>query len=364
MKRRAIPILKVLALTVIALVIVLVCAGWIYEQAGRMRDRHMYPQVGRSVDVGGRKLNIYCSGEGGPAVIFEAGGEVGGYSWAVVQPGVAQFTLACWYDRAGEGWSDPPAGARTSASIVNDLHELLHRARVAPPYVLVGASVGGEYVHIFTAKFPDEVAGMVLVDSSHPDQHEPMSMKSQFNVMAPAARQFFCTAMPVLARLGFLRLTMGAPPGFAHPPLEPKNAATISRVMANRPEAIAATAEQSCAATDNGRNVPDGGTGNPEVDDAARRAGPLGDRPLLVLTAGRAFEPPDPDGKKESADFHEVWMHQLQPQLAALSTRGQQVIVPNSSHAINFDAPGEVVKGVRDVVDQVRGKSPDSTGKR
>jgi pimeloyl-ACP methyl ester carboxylesterase len=354
MKRRIVRILKITGIAFISLLVALVLVGWIYESVGRAHDQHVYAHVGRSVDIGGRALNIYCSGEGAPAVVFEAGGEVGGYSWALVQPGVAQFTRACWYDRAGEGWSDPPSGTRTSVSIVNDLHELLRRAGVSPPYVLVGASVGGEYVRIFTASFPNEVAGLVLVDSSHPDQQEPMSMKSQFNMMAPGARRFFCTAMPVLARVGFLRLTTGAPPGFSLPPLEPKNAAAVSRAMANRPETMAMTAEQSCAATDNGRNVPDGGTGDPEVDDAARRAGALGDRPLIVLTAGRAFEPPDPGGKKEAAEFHEVWMHKLQPELARLSTRGRQIIVPNSGHAINFDAPGDVVKAVRDVVEQVR----------
>lgn len=362
MRGRILHTLKIAAVVVVVLMIALVCLGWIYEQLGRSRDRHLYTQVGRSVDLGGRRLNIYCSGAGGPAVIFEAGGESGGYSWAKVQPGVAQFTYACWYDRAGEGWSDPPAGPRTSSSISNDLHELLHRAGVTPPYVLVGASVGGEYVRIFTAKFPDEVAGVVLVDSSHPDQHEPASMKSRFNMMAPGARRFFCMATPALARFGLLRLMTRMPTGFVRPHLEPENAAAVSRLMANRPTTISMTAEQSCAATDNGKNVPDGGTGDPETDDAARLAGSLGNRPLLVLTAGRTFEPPDPHGKRESADFHEVWIHQLQPQLAALSTHGRQIIVADSAHAINFDAPEAVVKAVREIVAELRGNALKSGG--
>jgi len=79
--------------------------------------------------------------------------------------------------RAGVGWSDPPFAPRTSTSIANELHELLHRAGVAPPYVLVGSSIGGEYARVFTAKYPTEVAGLVLVDSSHPDQNEPPRAK-------------------------------------------------------------------------------------------------------------------------------------------------------------------------------------------
>jgi pimeloyl-ACP methyl ester carboxylesterase len=123
---------------------------------------------------------------------------------------------------------------------------------------------------------------------------------------------------------------------------------------------MAIAAEKSCAATDQGRIVPLAGTGDPEVDDAARRSGSLGNRPLVVLTAGQPFVPPDDRERQEAANFHEIWMHQLQPQLAALSTRGQQIIVPNSGHMINFDAPDEIVKAIRNVVDEVRIGAPIS----
>ena len=116
-----------------------------------------------------------------PVVILESGGGQGGYGWRKVQSGVAQFTTVCWYDRAGEGWSDPVSFARSSASIVSDLHELLQHAAIPGPYVLVGHSVGGEYVRIYANRFPSEVAGVVLVDSSHPDQREPPAMLSPIN---------------------------------------------------------------------------------------------------------------------------------------------------------------------------------------
>ena len=358
MRRRVLRVVKIAGVVLVGVGIAVACAGWTYEQIGRRRDRHMYPQVGRSVDVGRRSLNIYCSGGGTPAVIFEAGGEGGGgYSWALVQPEVARFTRACWYDRAGEGWSDPPASTPNSAATARDLHELLGRADVPPPYVLVGASVGGEYVRIYTANFPQEVAALVLVDSSHPDQREPNSMKSRFNLMSPGARHFFCAVTPLLGRFGLLRLMTGSAPGFTPPALEPKNAAAIGRVMANRPETMVIAAEESCAATDEGRFVPEAGTGNPELDDAARHAGSLGDRPLVVLTAGQPFVPIDPRDKEEASEFHEVWMRQLQPQLAALSSRARQTIVRNSGHAINFEAPEEVVNAVRMVVQQVRSET-------
>lgn len=101
------PFVKRLALACVALIL----AGVIYEQAGEWRDRKRYPQIGHSIDIGGRTLNLYCSGEGTPAVIFESGGHTAGYSWIAIQPEVSRFARACWYDRAGSGWSDPGPSA-------------------------------------------------------------------------------------------------------------------------------------------------------------------------------------------------------------------------------------------------------------
>src|SRR5579871_6584268 len=105
-----------------------------YEQIRERSDRKRYPQIGRSVDIGGRTLNIYCSGEGRPAVVFDTFGHQAGYSWVEMQPVVAKFTQACWYDRAGYGWSDPSPAPHTFQSSAADLHALLHNAGVAPPY--------------------------------------------------------------------------------------------------------------------------------------------------------------------------------------------------------------------------------------
>ena len=142
----------------LALLLLTLMAGFTYEQIGRARDAsQLPPRVGQAIDIGGRTLNLYCSGQGSPTVILEPGGNSPGYSWLLQQSKMAAFTRTCWYDRAGVGWSDPPSSPRTSASIVSDLHEALHRAGILPPYVMAGGSVGGEYVHIYTAHFPSEV---------------------------------------------------------------------------------------------------------------------------------------------------------------------------------------------------------------
>jgi pimeloyl-ACP methyl ester carboxylesterase len=158
----------------LTVVVLAVLAGFTYEQVGRARDANQLPpRVGQPVDIGGRTLNLYCSGQGTPTVFLETGGNSPGYEWLLQQSKMAVFARTCWYDRAGVGWSDPPLSPRASASIASDVHEMLRRAGVQPPYVMVGSSVGGEYVHIYAAQYPADVAGLVLVDSAVPDMHEP-----------------------------------------------------------------------------------------------------------------------------------------------------------------------------------------------
>lgn len=337
-----------------AAILLLAALGFVYEQVGRSKDRKiMPPRVGRVIDIGGRSINLYCSGSGSPAVILETGANSAGYGWVLVQPKIAAFTQACWYDRAGEGWSDPPSAPPTSATVVNDLHEALRRAGIPPPYVLVGWSIGGEYVRVFTARFPDEVDGLVLVDSAHPDQYEPPSMRAPANRMSGVERRLICATLPAMARFGVLRLTHSFGPQSAPRQLSPEQQRIYS-ILRSQPTALETNAAQVCAATRGGAQVPQGGSGDPEVDNAARAAGSLGDRPLIVLTAGKYFVPPDPVAAQEAAAFHEVWVHQLQADLARMSTRGKQVIVENSDHAIGFQAPDAVVTAVQEVVTQIR----------
>jgi len=142
-------------------------------------------------------------------VIFEAGGGgYGGYGWRVAQSGVAKFTRACWYDRAGEGWSDRPISVRNSSLIANDLHMVLQQIKVNEPVVLLGHSIGGEYIRIYTATFPSDVAGLVLADSTHPDQREPAIMLSPVTRMPNSARQTLCGLLPVASRFGVIRFML------------------------------------------------------------------------------------------------------------------------------------------------------------
>lgn len=331
--------------------------GLAYEQIGRWQDSQHGFRIGRAVDVGGRSLNIDCAGPGSPAVILESGGGgYGGYGWRKVQTDIAKFTTVCWYDRAGEGWSDPAPTARSSVTVVNDLHELLQRTPVAGPYVLVGHSIGAEYVRAFTARFPSEVAGVVLVDSTHPDQQEPRFMLSPINRMHAWARRYLCSALPVMERFGVIRFAMRNTPVDVPSQFNSEQDAATRAMRNQRVKAFETEATQGCAATEGGSITTDKGSGNPEVDQAARSAGNLGDRPLIVLTAGQYWKPDDPVAAQQIADFHDTWVNQLQSQLARLSTRGKQIVVENSDHGIPEKAPEAVVNAVHEVVMEVRNR--------
>jgi pimeloyl-ACP methyl ester carboxylesterase len=126
------------------------------------------------VDIGGYALYMRGAGTGSPSVIMDAGGTDTAESWATILPSVARFTYACAYDRAGLGRSERGPVPTTSEQIVNELHRLLSHAHMAGPYVLVGHSFGGLNTRLYAHLYPDEVAGMVLVDPAHEDMYASM----------------------------------------------------------------------------------------------------------------------------------------------------------------------------------------------
>jgi pimeloyl-ACP methyl ester carboxylesterase len=153
------PLLTVLALASI---------GGGYETVRESIDATAYPPPGQLIDVGGHRLHVNCTGSGGPTVVLEPGlGEVSpAMGW--IAPVVARDTRVCVYDRAGRGWSDPADGPQVAVQTTTDLHTLLDHAHIPGPYVLAGHSFGGLYILTFAATYPDQVAGLVLLDSTAP----------------------------------------------------------------------------------------------------------------------------------------------------------------------------------------------------
>jgi hypothetical protein len=153
------PVIAVLALASI---------GGGYQTLGEAADARAFPMPGQLIDVAGHRLHLSCTGAGTPTVVLEPGAGAMSSSLGWIAPAVARDTRVCVYDRAGRGWSEPADTTQDGAQIATDLHTLLQRGHVPGPYVLAGHSFGGLYVLTFAARYPDEVAGMVLVDSTAP----------------------------------------------------------------------------------------------------------------------------------------------------------------------------------------------------
>jgi pimeloyl-ACP methyl ester carboxylesterase len=314
--------------------ILVLVAGRAYEISGQKRDRELLPQVGRSVDIGGRNLNILCTGEGTPSVILEAAGGPG-YFWNDIQREIAKLTTACWYDRAGEGWSDSGPYPRTSVAIATDLHELLHRSQIPGPYVLVGWSFGGLNVRAYNGLYPEDVAGMLLVDSAHED--EPMRAPRFF--LAGTAPKYLRYPAYLLLKFsewfGVLRIL---------------HARSEHRVNLTRQQRVRALRQQpKSIATDinTGLHVPESYR---QAHELARRS----DVPLIVLTAGKPQPWSDPEMAREAAAYQQVWIHEMQPQLLQLSSRGRQIVLENSDHGIPDNAPDAVISAVQDIMNSIK----------
>lgn len=294
----------------------------------------------------GRKMNIYCTGQGSPTVIFDAGLTDETSAWGLVQPAVASKTRACSYDRAGVGFSDPGKRPGSSANIVDDLHRLLVRAHVRPPYVLVGHSYGGMNIKLYADIYPSEVIGMVFVDPSHEDQTEGYRKVDPRHRSPEEWRKQIIE--PSLARR---RECVAAAPGGFTPgtelykqcsfPQDPRFSQAINDIHQKnytRPsfQLTQLGEEESVflASADQLR--------------AARRS--FGDMPLIVLTHSPSTIPLRPNETQELRDARDSVLMRLDNDIASLSTQGVNRLVPNSGHDIPYDQPNAVADAIFDVL--------------
>jgi pimeloyl-ACP methyl ester carboxylesterase len=295
--------LKRIALWLIVGIITLAAIGATYQIIATQIDLRAYPAPGQMVDVGGYQLHLYCSGtnvDGSATVILETGAGSTSAAWALVQPEVAKATQVCSYDRAGMGWSEPGPEPRDAKHIAQELHTLLHNANILGPYILVGWSYGGLYVREYAGQYGDEVAGLVLLDSSHPDQWASTPQgQAQFESYAK-----IYSLTPTLARVGILRVIGLLQPG--------------SGLPAPYDEALKA----SFAATKDADAQSVEFLASPTTDDQVRRLTSLGNMPLYVLSATEHGTPPEQE---------KLWQ-KWQAQLATLSTNSTHQTVEGADH--------------------------------
>src|SRR4051794_34336294 len=180
----------------------LASVGGMVETVALAHDSRTIAMPGQLYDVGGHRLHMHCTGTGSPTVVLSNGtGEISS-SWARITPTIAATTRVCAYDRAGQAWSDDAPHPQDSRAIATDLHALLNAAGEHGPYVLVGHSLGGVYAMTFAAQYPSDVAGMVLLDSSTPEQFTALpDYPSAYRMI-----QRTYGILPTVARLGVGRL--------------------------------------------------------------------------------------------------------------------------------------------------------------
>ena len=266
---------------------------------------------GRLVDIGGHRLHIYCVGEGVPSIIFDSG--VGGFSleWSRVQNVLARRTRVCSYDRAGYGWSDLGPLPRTSERITRELHTLLERAGVAGPYIIAGHSFGGYNAQLFARNYPDQTAGLVLIESSHPDQIERLPGPEPGTVkrVRPGSNSYVVSWF------------------FPHPNFPDENALMAQRIMQSWQHKMTWREEMTVFSV------------SAKQVKASR---PMPEVPVLVLTRGRSFWP----GYSNGDETERVWM-ELQDELSQLGANPVHLIAERSGHVIHLDQPGIVITAVQ-----------------
>ncbi len=324
MKTKLFRISSIVLLAVVILALVTLAAGTVTKS--NLAKGH--PAPGQLVDVGGYKLHINCMGEGRPTVILESGWVESSSTWLFIQPEVAKTTRVCSYDRAGYGWSDPSPHPRTASQRVEELHTLLVNANVQGPYVLVGHSLGGMLVRVYAHTYPDEVVGMVLVDSMHEEQYERLpGAKSS---IPDQVRQF--RMLGVLSSTGFMALVPQAIPNQGFP----------DEVFAQYKVAWATTGHLATAAAEINAML------ESTAEVRALQITSFGNLPLSVLTAG-VYHPNPAQSDAENQQFRDEWQA-MQSELAALSSMSKQTIVEQSDHGIQYNQPDLVVDAILEMV--------------
>ncbi|MFO1434832.1 MAG: alpha/beta hydrolase [Gammaproteobacteria bacterium] len=299
--------------------------AWLLSATPARADIDVMNPPGRMVDIGGYSLHIDCRGEGSPTVVMEAG--LGGVSleWLPVQRFLSHYGRVCTYDRAGNGWSDAGPEPRTTSVITDELYRLLNAAGESAPYVLVGHSFGGYTAQMFAERYPNITAGLVLIDSSHPDQvarflAPPLNLNT-----APSKTT------------GAVVLMSGPPPIPANLPEEIQMPAAMLMTLRKTRMTVA---QEYLYFSDSGEEI--------------RHEGQMPAVPMVVITRGideRSRHHADPKAEM----IESVWM-QMQDELAAMSPQSAHIVADRSGHHIHLDQPQLVVDAVTMVVDFARAR--------
>jgi pimeloyl-ACP methyl ester carboxylesterase len=297
---------------ILAGLLILILLGGIYESLAEAADAQAFPPPGQIVDMGGYRLHLNCTGSGSPTVVIDTGWGDASAAWGWVQPEVAKTTRICTYDRAGMGWSEASPQPRTAREFAKELHTLLANANEPGPFVLVGHSLAGYTMRVYAHDYPEEVAGLVLID--------PQNLSTSGVATPQPAPKPGKTSLPALiARAGLVRLLSGI-----NQDLPPQDQQAY--------KALSVTPRWIQTALYESRGMTEGGA-------QARAVTTLDGLPLIVLSRGKDM---DADSAASQARY-------LQ-----LSTESEQLFADHSGHNIHWEQPEAAVAAIVQMVAQVR----------
>ena len=288
---------------------------------------------GRTYSVDGHTMRLYCVGSGSPTLVLDAGLGSDGLIWGGVQPVLAKTTRVCSYDRAGLGWSDTLPPPRDADHVAHELHRLLETATIAGPIVLMGHSIAGIYIRAYASLYPENLAGLIFLDSSTPMQQRNPAFRIRETNVRMAWTQL------LLARAGY---SMGLPRlvgacSFSSPGFEPQAARLEGEAHCH--QQVSASAAELAGIESSGEETVD--------------TGPYGAMPVLVLSRDNSRAATD----SRMADVETVW-NQMQEDLKKLSTRSRRIIARGSGHFIQLNRSALIEKEVPLFIERIRGTVP------
>ena len=330
------------------LLVILLGIGYTSQLQTTAADFQQFPAPGQLVDVGDFRLHISCQGEGSPTVIVDAGNGDFSLTWGLVQPEVAHLTRICVYDRAGYGWSEPSPAPRTAQQMAMELHTLLHNAEIEGPYTLVGHSLGGLSMRMYASLYPEDVVGMVLVNSTPEDFLTLIPVEMTRSLQQQDRTR---AVMQLMAQFGVFRM-MGPSAGQQFLPEHvkqlPGDQQKVYMMLTSHPDFFSTARAEMELLTESCEQVD--------------QMGDFGDLPLVVLSAENAQDAEAMQAAGAPVDFPfeeiQTTAQALQRELASLSTNSTHMHVADSGHFIQLDRPGLVIAAIRQVVDQSHTRAP------